>query len=119
MRVNDDSIEDKLCFLSLAENFKVERNSDGSYTIASLVNNDEDYALVATIENGVIDYCIKGIYNSGCDYVSVDMGTLEKLKEFVKLLSDDWCGKEWEKKRKEFVRERELFKKDKSFHGGF
>ena len=119
MRVNDDGIEDKLCFLSLAENFKVERNSDGSYTIASLVNNDEDYALVATIENGVVDYCIKGIYNSGCDYVSVDMGTLEKLKEFVKLLSDDWCGKEWEKKRKEFVRERELFKKDKSFHGGF
>lgn len=74
-----------LRFLELAKDFKVEkREGDGDSYMVSVNGGD----LVAIIEDGAIDYCVSGVYNSGSDYATIDIEVLDRLRAFCEMLKE-------------------------------
>ena len=72
---------DKLKLLALGQDFIINKKNEG-YTI-----NDKKSNLEAFIKNDKkIKYYISGVYNSGVDYVEIDVERLSKLKEFCEMM---------------------------------
>ena len=72
--------------LSMAEDYKVEKNGEAGYTV-----RDENHDLAAFIDEfGIIDYYISNvynnIYNSGCNYLEIDIDKILKLKNFCEMV---------------------------------
>ena len=73
-------MKDRLELLSIAKDFNITKNEKGEYEI---------YAdgLGAIIDkNNIITYYMTGCYDSGIDWLEIDMLVLEKLKTFCELL---------------------------------
>lgn len=80
------SIKSKLDFIASCSDFDISRHSD-DYKVTFIVPSGYGTDLVAFIKpSGDIEYTIAGIYNSGCDYASIDIWALEELKSFCEML---------------------------------
>lgn len=81
------SIKSKLDFISKCNDFKVTIDDDGFYKVTLKGGENFGFPLVAFIDHeGNIEYTVGGIYNSGCDYATIDMKALEELKSFCEML---------------------------------
>ena len=79
-----------LRLLELGEKYNIKQNTDNlTYEI-----NDYENELVAIIDGDDVSYYVTGAYNSGIDYLDINMKALDELKEFVKGLTDDKIEKD-------------------------
>ena len=78
------SFQENLELLSMADDYKIQKTEQGGYIIENKVKG----GLMASVENGFLDitYYVTGCYNSGVDYMPIDIEQLEELREFVRLL---------------------------------
>jgi hypothetical protein len=78
------SFQENLELLSMADDFKIHKTEQGGY----IIENKEKSGLMASIESGFLNvtYYVTGCYNSGVDYMPIDIKQLEELREFVRLL---------------------------------
>ena len=73
---------DKLEFLSMANDYDIEKCEDKTYRVEVKDNN-----LCALISgNGYIEYYVTGVYNSGTDMEEIDINSLAGLKKFCELM---------------------------------
>lgn len=96
-------MEDKLKLLNLAEEFKIEisKCGDNTFYIVSLKEaygddyEDNYYSLKCELgfndKNHLIskDFYVTGAYNSGVDSLLINMDALNRLGQFIKLLSGE------------------------------
>lgn len=77
-------ITDVLKLLYAAKEYKIERSSDGyGYDIA-----DTEHSLAAFIpDGGKARYFVTGAYNSGIDWLEIDVKALDRLRSFCESLS--------------------------------
>lgn len=76
---------DKLELISLAKEFEVKHiirdtMEESGYEI-SFVDDDKDLTAFIS-EDGDIQYFLSGCYNSGCDWLEIDPGEFDKLRDF-------------------------------------
>lgn len=80
-------ITDKLDLLSKANLFKITKRNDKAYDVEF---KDANAMVAASIdEDGNAEYYVTGCYNSGADWLEINMNELAELKAFVKFLIDD------------------------------
>lgn len=72
----------KLKFLAMAKDFTVKDCGD-SYEITMF---DSDLAAIIGKSDSNVDYYLIGCYNSGIDWLSINVADLEKLKAFCELM---------------------------------
>lgn len=72
---------DKLQLLSYAKDFQVIEKEDG-YEVLHI---HEELSAFIDNENN-ITYYVTGVYNSGLDWVEIDVSELNKLKQFCELM---------------------------------
>lgn len=85
------SIDKSLELLSKASKFDIKKDSDG-YTVEFKDERSFDNGLThlsAYTEEGEWLFYIGGVYDSGRDYVPIDMQGLAELKAFCELLGCD------------------------------
>ena len=81
-------INKRLEFLSLASEFSIEKDIDEDKVSYEVSHNNSD--LVASIDSlGEIKYYLSGCYNSGVDYIKIEMSELDELQSFCELLSKE------------------------------
>lgn len=86
------SLDANLKLLSLSKNFHVEEiKSELSYLIQN-AESDSDNPIECVIERDGSgwkeEYYLTGCYNSGTDYLKIDISELNKLQKFIKSLID-------------------------------
>lgn len=81
------AIEDKLELLKLSKGFTVDELVDGSgsrYSVESVT-----WDLAAVFEDGRWSYYVTGCYDSGIDWMSIDMKELDRLVRFTRFLEGE------------------------------
>lgn len=78
---------ERLELLSFADKFNVEKTGEGYRIEFTGYNNG--YGLYAFISDDGIEYCVGGIYNSGCDYADIDIKALGELVRFCKMITEE------------------------------
>ena len=74
-------MNNKLELLALAKDFDVTKKSENIYEIEH-INSD----LGAVIGNNEITYYLTGCYDSGSDWLGIDIKNLNKLQKFCELM---------------------------------
>lgn len=75
-------MKDKLNLLSFVEKFKVEKCEDDTFRI----EHKDGYVGAYINSDETIEYYITGCYNSGVDWVEIDVEALFELKKFCGLM---------------------------------
>lgn len=79
-------ITDKLDLIAKAKLFKITKESDKNYSIEF---QDTNATVAALIDKcGEAEYYVTGCYDSGSDWLEINIEELTELKEFVKFLLD-------------------------------
>lgn len=74
-------MNEKLELLSYADKYHINKKSQDRYEIFA-----KDTDIVAVINKNEITYYITGCYDSGIDWLEINMKAIEELKEFCNLM---------------------------------
>lgn len=84
---------EKLDLLEQSKFYTVTKRDDGCYIIEinwdekPLSDRNEGESVVAEIKkNGSVSYYVEGCYNSGLDWMEINITELQQMMHFVKLL---------------------------------
>lgn len=73
---------DKLELLRLGEEYLVTKVDENEYRVSE--KNGDLCAFIR--DDKSIEYCVGGVYNSGSEYVDIEMESLKKLEQFCNIL---------------------------------
>lgn len=78
---------DALRLVELGNKYNIKRNTDAhTKEIEYEIESKEDAVACVISREGKIDYYVSGAYNSGSDFIPIEMETLMELKEFGELI---------------------------------
>lgn len=81
-------LKSNLKFIEMSKDFEVEEVKKGIYEIWFKDAKENDITASIDANKNEISYYVSGCYNSGSDWLEIDIERLEKMKTYVKLLGD-------------------------------
>lgn len=79
-------LKSNLKFIEMSKDFEVKEVEDGIYEIE--FNNAKEYDITALVDTNKekISYFVSGCYNSGMDWIEIDIERFNKMMAYVKLI---------------------------------
>ena len=78
-------MENALRLMELSKNYSIRKVSNGNYEIM-----DEESDLACSIDkNNKVTFYVTGCYDSGIDWLSVDIERLDMLREFINKIKEE------------------------------
>ena len=84
------TLRDKLSLLSCASEFKIVKVDGAEGYDVEFDDDCSENPLSARYDGERWSYFIGGCYNSGLDFIEIDMADLARLTRFCEMLSEDW-----------------------------
>ena len=79
-------LKSNLKFIEMSKDFEVKEVKDGIYEIQ--FNDSKEYDITASVDvnKEEISYFVSDCYNSGNDWIEIDIERLKKMMTYVKLI---------------------------------